>query len=147
MNLSDIKLTPNYRRRRKIVGRGTGSQSGKTSGRGQKGAGSRSGYKAKRFYEGGQMPLFRRIPKRGFTNALFKQEYGIINVGELNEFASGSVVSLKDLQAKGLLKDPKAGLKVLGDGELKVALTVEAKQFSKSAREKIEKAGGQVKEI
>lgn len=147
MILSDIKETPNYRKKTRIKGRGTGSKRGKTCGRGQKGAGSRSGYKRKIFYEGGQMPLFRRIPKRGFSNALFKIEYGIVNVGQLNDFEAGSVVSLEKLQERGLLKDPKDGLKVLGHGDLKIAITVEAKSFSKSAREKIEKAGGKVKEI
>lgn len=148
MNLSDVKIFPTERKKRRIRGRGDGSKRGNTSKRGQKGDGSRSGHRAKIFYEGGQMPLFRRLPKRGFSNALFKIEYSTINVGELNEFSKDSVVNLEKLQEAGKIKSPKkGGLKVLGSGDLTVPLTIEAEAFSKSAREKIEKAGGKAKEI
>ncbi|MEK7484250.1 MAG: 50S ribosomal protein L15 [Planctomycetota bacterium] len=147
MNLNDVKSFPTDRKKRRVKGRGDGSKRGNTSGRGQKGDGSRSGHRSKIFYEGGQMPLFRRLPKRGFSNALFKRDYSILNVGDLNEFPQNTVINLEKLQEIGSIKDPKNGLKILGTGELTVALTIEAKAFSKSAREKIEKAGGKAKEI
>lgn len=138
--------TANLGKRRKVrVGRGPGSGIGKTSGRGLEGATSRSGWAMKVTYEGGQMPLFRRLPKRGFVNGAFKTVYAVVNVGALSIFAAGSTVGRKELEEKGLLKlDKNTPLKVLGDGDLKVALTVQANHFSKSAETKIEKAGGKV---
>ncbi|MBI3829994.1 MAG: 50S ribosomal protein L15 [Planctomycetes bacterium] len=125
------------------VGRGPGSGIGKTSGRGLEGATSRSGYAMKVTYEGGQMPLFRRLPKRGFVNGPFKTVYATVNVGQLAAFAAGSAVGRKELLEKGVLKTThNTPIKVLGDGELSVALTVTADRFSKSAVVKIEKAGG-----
>ena len=127
------------------VGRGPSSGLGKTAGRGIKGATSRSGYAMKVTYEGGQMPLFRRLPKRGFVNGRFKIVYSVVNVADLSVFPTGSVIGIKELRAKGLAKGPKnTPVKVLGDGELSVALTITADRFTKSALEKIQKAGGKV---
>lgn len=124
------------------VGRGPGSGLGKTAGRGIKGATSRSGYAMKVTYEGGQMPLFRRLPKRGFRNGRFKVTFVPVNVGDLSIFAAGAV-GLKELREKGLAHGPKGmPVKILGGGELKTALTVTADAFSKSAIAAIEKAGG-----
>ena len=127
------------------VGRGNGSGCGKTSGRGQKGQWARSGGGVRPGFEGGQMPLIRRSPKRGFNNN-FRKVYATVNVGMLNGFEANSVIDYDVLYGEGLIKETKnaIGLKVLGDGELKVALTVKAKAFSASAKEAIEKAGGTV---
>ncbi len=127
----------------KRVGRGIGSGTGKTSTKGHKGQWARSGGGVRPGFEGGQMPLTRRIPKRGFNNH-FRKVYTIVNVETLNEFEAGSVVNYDALYAAGLIKEVKnsLGLKVLGSGELKVNLTVEAKSFSASAKEAIEKVGG-----
>ena len=129
---------------RKRVGRGVGSGLGKTAGRGHKGWGQRSGAPRRPGYEGGQMPIYRRVPKRGFTNARFRTEYTIINVDELESFASGDVVDLAAVLAKGLVSLNVPLLKVLGNGALTKALTVRAQKFSKSAADKIRAAGGQV---
>ena len=126
------------------VGRGIGSGLGKTCGRGHKGWGARSGAYRRPGYEGGQMPIYRRVPKRGFTNARFRSEYTIINVEALEAFESGAVVDLAAVLAKGLASLNVPQLKVLGDGALSKALTVRAQKFSKSAVEKIRAAGGQV---
>ena len=126
------------------VGRGIGSGLGKTCGRGHKGWGARSGAYRRPGYEGGQMPIYRRVPKRGFTNARFRSEYTIINVEALEVFESGAVVDLAAVLAKGLASLNVPQLKVLGDGALSKALTVRAQKFSKSAVEKIRAAGGQV---
>jgi len=141
-------LTPSAgsRRDRKRVGRGPGSGNGKTSGRGEKGQKSRSGYSRKRGFEGGQMPLHRRVPKRGFTN-IFRTEFRTVNVERLNDLAAGSVVTPETLQQAGLVKRGKEGLKVLGNGDLKVALTVQAHKFTASAVKKIEAAGGKAEVI
>ncbi|MCD7808175.1 MAG: 50S ribosomal protein L15 [Erysipelotrichaceae bacterium] len=141
MKLHDLQYTEGARKARKRVGRGTGSGHGKTSGRGQKGQNSRSGGGKKPGFEGGQTPLFMRIPKRGFTN-VNRIEYAIINIEDLNRFEAGSVVDLAALKECGLIKKELDGLKVLGNGELNVALTVKAKKFSKSAVAAIEAAGG-----
>ncbi len=125
------------------VGRGIGSGLGKTCGRGHKGWGQRSGAYRRPGYEGGQMPIYRRVPKRGFTNARFRSEYTIINVSALEVFESGAVVDLAAVLAKGLASLNVPQLKVLGDGALSKALTVRAQKFSKSAVEKIRAAGGQ----
>lgn len=142
MKQHDLKPAPGARRTRKRVGRGPGSGLGKTSGRGEKGQKSRSGYSAKRGFEGGQMPLHRRVPKRGFTN-VFREEWMTVNVDRLNDFAPGTVVTPDVMREAGLLKKRGArGIKVLGNGDLKVALTIQAHKFSAQAARKIEEAGG-----
>jgi len=128
-------------RRRRRVGRGPGSGSGVTAGRGEKGQKSRSGYSQRFGFEGGQMPLYRRIPKRGFTNQ-FKKQYVVLNVRELNQFRAGSEVSPEKLIESGMVKTVKDGLRILGEGELTKKLKVRAHHFSKAAKEKIEAAGG-----
>lgn len=131
-----------YAKKLRRVGRGPGSGSGKTSGRGQKGAGSRSGYKTRPGFEGGQNPLYRRVPKRGFNNAEYSKEYSIVN---LDRIAALDVqeVTPEILRERGVIQKICDGIKILGDGELKKAVTVKAHRFSKSAKAKIEKAGGQ----
>ena len=146
MNLSDVKSVPLPRKRKKRVGCGEGSGHGGTSCRGHKGYNARSGSGRRESYIGGQTPLFRRVPKRGFNNPC-RTEYAVVNVRDLNRFPNGSTVTVEDLMRAGLVKNPKDGVKILGDGELKVALTVVAHKFSKSACEKIQSAGGRVKEI
>jgi len=133
---------------KKRLGRGIGSGLGKTSGKGHKGQNSRSGGGVRPGFEGGQMPLFRRIPKRGFTN-IFAKEYAIINIETLNIFENDTVITPDLLFSEGLVKKGKAkdGIKVLGDGELTTKLTVKAQKFSKTAIEKIEAAGGKVEVI
>lgn len=125
----------------KRVGRGHGSGSGKTAGKGHKGQNARSGGGVRIGFEGGQMPLARRIPKRGFNN-IFATKYSIVNVSDLNKFKEGTVVDTELLVAAGLVKKVNDGVKILGNGELTVNLTVKAAKFSQSAIEKIEKAGG-----
>ena len=127
------------RQNRNRVGRGPGSGNGKTSGRGQKGQNSRSGGGVRLGFEGGQTPLARRLPKRGFTN-FNRKEYAIVNVETLNRFEEGTTVNVALLLEKGIIKKELSGLKVLGNGELTKKLTVEAVKFSKSAKEAIEKA-------
>ena len=144
MDLRTVTSKGTKHRTRKRVGRGTGSGSGKTSGRGHKGLGSRSGASKKPGFEGGQMPLYRRVPKRGFTNARFRTEYTIINVRDLEAFDNGATVDLDSILAKGLTSLETKLLKVLGMGELTKKLTVRAQKFSKSAAEKIAAAGGEV---
>jgi large subunit ribosomal protein L15 len=129
---------------RKRVGRGPGSGLGKTAARGHKGWGQRSGTSRRPGYEGGQMPIYRRVPKRGFTNARFRTEYTILNVDQLEAFDEGATVDLEAILAKGLTSRVSKLLKVLGDGELKKKLTVRAQKFSKTAAEKIQKAGGTI---
>lgn len=146
MNQSKLKPAPGSRKPRKRVGRGPGSGLGKTSGRGEKGQKSRSGYSRRRGFEGGQMPLHRRLPKRGFHNP-FRTEYRTINVERLNVLATGSVVDAESLRAAGLLPKGKAPLKVLGQGEITVALTVRAAKFTGSAAKKIEAAGGKAEVV
>jgi len=133
---------------RKRVGRGAGSGWGKTSGRGHKGQKARSGGKIRPGFEGGQTPLFQRLPKRGFTN-IFAKEYGIVNIEDLNKFEEGTVITPELLMDAGLVKKAKAkdGVKILGNGELTKKLTVKAQQFSKSAVDKIEAVGGKVEVI
>jgi large subunit ribosomal protein L15 len=128
---------------RRRIGRGIGSGSGKTSGRGHKGQGARSGYSRKPGHEGGQMPIYRRLPKRGFTNARFRTDYTVVNVGALGVFESGTTIDLDAVLDHGLASLNTRLLKILGNGELTAKLTVRAQKFSKSAREKIEAAGGQ----
>ncbi|MDO5559100.1 MAG: 50S ribosomal protein L15 [Oscillospiraceae bacterium] len=125
----------------KRIGRGNGSGNGKTAGKGHKGQNARSGGGVRIGFEGGQMPLMRRIPKRGFNN-IFADKYAIINVSDLNKFKDGTVVDTELLKAAGLIKKEYDGVKVLGNGELTSKVTVKAAKFSQSALEKIEKAGG-----
>jgi large subunit ribosomal protein L15 len=146
MELNNLKPKKGARHAKKRVGRGPGSGHGKTSGRGEKGQKSRSGYSGKRGFEGGQMPLHRRLPKRGFTN-IFKKDYAVVNVSDLERFDSGATIDETTLRQAGLVKGSHDGVKVLGDGELSKKLTVSATKFSKSAREIIEKAGGTCQEI
>jgi len=133
---------------KKRLGRGIGSGLGKTSGKGHKGQNARSGGGVRPGFEGGQMPLFRRTPKRGFTN-IFAKEYAIVNLSDLNRFEENTVVTPEALLEAGIVKlnKDKVGIKVLGDGELNVKLTVKAHKFSKSAAEKIEACGGKVEVI
>jgi len=146
MKLHEIKPAKGARKKPRRVGRGPGSGLGKTSGRGHKGQRSRSGYSARHSFEGGQMPLVRRVPKRGFVN-IFRTEYRIVNVSRLNQFDAGSVVSPEALQAAGMLRKGKAPIKVLGNGELSVSLTVQAHKFTATAAQKIEAAGGKVERL
>jgi len=142
--LSNLKPPAGAKQKRKRVGRGESSGHGKTSGRGHKGSKSRSGGQIPAAYEGGQMPLIRRLPKRGFTN-IFRAEYVLVSLRDLAKFEAGSVVDLAALLEKGVIRSVRgAGVKVLANGELTVALTVKAHQFSRAAREKIEAAGGKV---
>ena len=145
MNLSKLRAPKNANRERKRVGRGMGSGHGKTSTRGQKGQRSISGFSQKRGFEGGQMPLHRRLPKRGFTN-IFKKQYAIVNLGRLEKL-DGDTFTVDRLVELGVIKKTLDGLKVLGTGQLTRKITVEAHQFSKSAVEKIQKAGGAAQTI
>ena len=146
MKLHELQPAAGSKKARTRVGRGLGSGLGKTSGRGQKGQNSRSGGGVRSGFEGGQMPLYRRLPKRGFTN-FNRVEYAIVNVEDLNKFEAGAVVDTAALMECGLIKKELDGLKVLGNGELKVALTVKAHKFSKSAVAAIEAAGGKTEVI
>ena len=139
--LSNLKPPRGSRHRKVRVGRGMGSKLGKTSGAGNKGQQSRRGYSAKPGFEGGQMPLKRRIPKRGFRNP-FSKELAVVNVESLNAFSAGDTIGPPELIQRGMIHARRDGVKVLGDGELKIALTVRAHAFSKSAQEKITSAGG-----
>ena len=147
MKLNTIHPAEGATKTRKRVGRGPGSGTGKTAGRGENGQKSRSGYSRKAGFEGGQLPLYRRLPKRGFTNARFKVEYATINLSDLNKFENGAVVTPELLKEMGLLKNQLDGVKVLGNGTLDKKLTVKAHRFSESAREAIEKIGGKVEVI
>ena len=140
MKLHTLAPNEGATKTRKRVGRGTGSGLGKTSGKGHKGQNARSGGGVRPGFEGGQLPLFRRLPKRGFSNALFKTEYAVINLSDLNKFEDGAVVM-------GLLKKQLDGIKVLGNGKLERKLTVKAHKFSSKAKEEIEKLGGKTEVI
>ncbi|TCZ67567.1 50S ribosomal protein L15 [Paenibacillus albiflavus] len=142
MKLHELSSAEGSRHSRKRVGRGIGSGMGKTSTRGHKGQNSRSGGGVRPGFEGGQNPLYRRIPKRGFTNPT-RKEFAIVNLTELNQFAAGTEVTPALLMETGVVKSPKDGIKILGNGELTVNLTVKANKFSQSAVEKIKTAGGQ----
>ena len=143
MKLNELSPAPGARKSRKRVGRGVGSGHGKTAGRGTKGLKSRSGAGVRPGYEGGQMPIHRRLPKGGFTN-LFKKNFAAVNVRDLAKFESGSVVDEAALVRLGLVKGKRDGVKLLGHGEIGVPLTVKVDRVSKSAREKIESAGGKI---
>jgi large subunit ribosomal protein L15 len=149
MNLEEAKALGLKGKTRKRVGRGPGSGNGKTAGRGHKGAKARSGWSKRNGWEGGQMPLFRRLPKRGFNNKNFTTNYTIINVGDLAAFEDGAEVSLASVLEKGLVSKEKHTdlFKVLGDGEVKAKLQLRVDAISKSAKEKIEAAGGSVEMI
>ncbi len=140
MNLSGLRPPAGQKKGRKRIGRGMGSGHGKTSARGHKGQHAGTGFSQKRGFEGGQMPLHRRLPKRGFTN-IFKKEFTVINLGRLEKL-EGDTFNVDRLVELGAIRQPKDGLKVLGTGQLTRKITVEAHQFSKSAVEKIQKAGG-----
>ncbi|MGH9775855.1 MAG: 50S ribosomal protein L15 [Candidatus Acidiferrales bacterium] len=146
MNLSGLKPPRGSRHRKVRVGRGMGSKLGKTAGAGNKGQKSRRGYSRRSGFEGGQMPLHRRLPKRGFASP-FPREYAVCNVESLNAFPAGETVTPEILRAAGITRKELGGTKILGEGELKVALTVRAHAFSKSAGEKIAKAGGKAEVI
>ena len=145
MNLSSLTPPKGQKHRKKRIGRGMGSGTGKTSTRGHKGARSISGYSIMRGFEGGQMPLHRRLPKRGFTN-IFKKQFAIVNLRDL-ERIGGDNFTPDSLLERGLIQKLGDGLKVLGTGDITRAITVEAHVFSKAAAEKIQKAGGQVKVV
>ena len=146
MKLHELSPASGSRKERKRVGRGTGSGTGKTSGRGHKGQNARSGGGVRPGFEGGQNPLYRRLPKRGFTNPT-RKEYAIINIEELNSFAADTEVTPELLSAQGIIKNAKSGIKILGNGDVTVKLTVKANKFSQSAVEKIEAAGGKTEVI
>ena len=146
MKLENLVKTPE-RQARKRVGRGPGSGMGKTSRRGENGQKSRSGASISAWFEGGQSPLYRRIPKRGFNNAKFRIEYAIVNLSDLNKFNDGDVVTPEVLKEKGIVKKQLSGIKVLGNGNLEKKITVRAHRFSSSAIEKINSAGGQAEVI
>jgi large subunit ribosomal protein L15 len=146
MALNNLRPAKGSVRQRKRVGRGIGSGLGKTSGRGEKGQKSRSGYSRKVGFEGGQMPLHRRVPKRGFTNP-FRKEYAEVNLGRLESFEAGTIVTPEVLREHGLVKSFRDGIKILGKGTLSKALTVRAHKFSASAQEAIGKAGGKAEVI
>ncbi|MDP6963617.1 MAG: 50S ribosomal protein L15 [Planctomycetota bacterium] len=142
MQIHDVTERGNNHDKRKRVGRGVGSGTGKTAGKGHKGQRSRSGDLPRIGFEGGQMPLFRRMPKRGFTNARFKKHYTLVNIEALCAFDAGEVVDIEAVLNKGLARKTGDLLKVLGQGVIDKEITIKAHKFSKSAREKIEAAGG-----
>ncbi|GGA04670.1 50S ribosomal protein L15 [Paenibacillus marchantiophytorum] len=146
MKLHELSSAIGSRKARKRVGRGTSSGMGKTSTRGHKGQNARSGGGVRPGFEGGQNPLYRRLPKRGFTNR-FRTEYAIVNLEDLNNFAAGTEVTPEVLLETGIVKAPKDGIKILGNGEITVKLTVKANKFSQSAIEKIQAVGGQTEVI
>jgi len=144
MRLHNMRPRPGSRHRVKRLGCGESSGHGKTSGKGHKGQKARSGGSIRLGFEGGQMPLIRRLPKRGFNNAAFHKHYAIVNVSDLNAFEAGAVINEQLLRESNLVRGHFAGIKILGDGELKHGLKVEADKVSATAREKIEKAGGTI---
>ena len=147
MNIQSLSPAPNSTFKDKRLGRGTGSGHGKTSGKGHKGQNARSGGGVRPGFEGGQMPLIRRVPKRGFTNN-WKKVYTVVNVSQLAKLAPNTVVTAEMLKANGMIsKIEEYGLKVIGNGELNVPLTVKANKFSASAIEKIQKAGGTIEVV
>lgn len=147
MRIHELKPAPGSKTSPKRVGRGIGSGLGKTAGKGHKGQKARSGGGKGPYFEGGQTPLQRRLPKRGFSNAVFRRVYAEVNIEDLNRFAPDSVITPELLRESGLVKQMYDGVKILGNGELRHALTVRAHGFSKSAAAKIEKAGGKVEVI
>ena len=144
MRLHNLRPRPGSRHRVKRLGCGESSGHGKTSGKGSKGQKARSGGSIRLGFEGGQMPLIRRLPKRGFNNAAFHKHYAVVNVSDLNAFEAGTVVNEQRLRESNLVRGHFAGIKILGEGELKHGVEVQADKISATAREKIEKAGGTV---
>ena len=147
MKLHELEKNIGAKQARKRVGRGPGSGLGKTCGRGQKGQKARSGGSIHPVFEGGQLPLYRRLPKRGFSNYLFKKEYAVINLGDLNVFENGTLVTPALLKEKGIIKKQLSGIKVLGNGKLEKKLTIQANKFSASAIEKIKESGSKAEVI
>ena len=147
MKLHELERNRSAKQERRRVGRGMGSGLGKTSGRGEKGQKARSGVSIKATFEGGQLPLYRLLPKRGFSNSDFKVRYATINVSALNIFNDGDVVTPELLKEMGILKNQLDGVKILGDGEIEKKLTVKAHKFSKTAVEKLEKSGSKIEVI
>jgi large subunit ribosomal protein L15 len=147
MRLEELKPAIGATHSRKRVGRGAGSGLGKTSGRGEKGQKARSGVSLRPTFEGGQSPLFKRIPKRGFSNYRFKTRYSVINVGDLNVFDDNTVVTPELLRERKLVKKQLSGIKILGNGILEKKLTVKANVFSETAKQKIETSGGKTEVI
>ena len=147
MKLNEIKVPEGARFSKKRLGRGIGSGTGKTSGKGHKGQNARSGGGVSAWFEGGQLPLYRRLPKRGFSNARFKKEYAVINLSDLNKFEDGSVVTPELLKEMGLVKKQLSGIKVLANGNLEKKLTVKASKFSEKAVKAIERLGGKTEVI
>ena len=146
MKLHELAKNPEIKTRKR-VGRGPGSGLGKTSGRGQKGQKSRSGASIKPWFQGGQTPLYRRIPKRGFNNTRFTTRYATLNVSDLNRFKNGDVITPELLKEKGIIKKELSGIKILGKGKLEKKLTVKAHRFTNSAITKIEELGGKAEVI
>lgn len=146
MKLESLEKTPEFKSRKR-VGRGPGSGMGKTSTRGEKGQKSRSGASIPAWFQGGQSPLYRRIPKRGFNNKNFEVKYAVINLSDLNRFEDGDVVTPELLKEKGIIKKQLNGVKVLGNGELEKKITVKANRFSSKAVTKIESKGGKAEVI
>lgn len=146
MKLHELAKNPEIKTRKR-VGRGPGSGLGKTSGRGQKGQKSRSGVSIKPWFQGGQTPLYRRIPKRGFNNTRFTTRYATLNVSDLNRFKNGDVITPELLKEKGIIKKELSGIKILGKGKLEKKLTVKAHRFTNSAITKIEELGGKAEVI
>ena len=147
MKLHELNVTEGSTHRRKVVGRGPGSGHGKTSGRGEKGQKARSGGSVHIWFEGGQTPLYKRLPRRGFSNKRFETKYAIVNVSDLNRFKDGEVVTPELLKESGLVKKELSGIKVLGNGKLEKKLTVKANIFTNSAITKIEELGGSTEVI
>ncbi len=146
MNLTDLKPNAGAKKKKFIKGRGHGSGNGKFAGRGRDGQNSRSGGGVRPGFEGGQMPLYRRLPKRGFTCRNSKEIIGI-NVSVLNKFRAGSIVTIEKMLEKGIISNPKDGVKILGNGDLTKKLTIKANAFSQSAIDKIEAAGGKAEVV
>ena len=146
MKLHELSPAPGSRHAKKRLGRGIGSGTGKTAGKGHKGQNARSGGGVRPGFEGGQNPLYRRLPKRGFNN-IGRKEYAVVNIEQLNNFAAGAEVTPETLVESGIVKDVKSGIKILGNGEITVQLTVKANKFSQSAVEKIQAAGGKTEVI
>ena len=147
MKLNELKNNPGSTHRRKVVGRGPGSGKGKTAGRGEKGQKARSGASIKPWFEGGQNPLYKRVPSRGFNNARFTTRYAVVNIKDLEKFEDGTTVTPEILKETGLVKKELSGIKILGSGELTKKLTVKANVFTNTAINKIEKNGGKAEVI
>lgn len=147
MKLHELSPTPGSTKKAWRKGRGTGSGNGKTAGKGHKGQNARSGGGVRPGFEGGQIPLYRRLPKRGFTNDMFKKDYAIVNVELLENFDNDAIVTIENLLEQGIIRKELSGLKILGRGELTKKLTVQAAIFSASAKEKIEAVGGKAEVV